>query len=335
MRDKFMKSEFVLATLIAGGLSFGATAADSEEPVLPLLGEVLDAIGSGREAFPIDEIDTATVRGIVERFGDHLALIEPDTEGTNTVSKVETYDEDYLRITVKAVEHGLAGQIRGAIEESNEKKAPRGVVVDLRYATGRSYPELARVAGLFAEAGLPVIEIDGGMIESENSGELFEMPVIVLVNGETSRAAEALAAVLRHSGNAIVIGQRTAGKAWTYRETVLSSGQKLQIADGDLKLGDGSLLSRDGVRPDIEVKVDSVLAGRFFKNPYHLPEESRPVEPLLNEAELVRRHNSLVGGVIITDPRMDEVATVQVERFIRDPVLGRALDLLKGLVLFR
>ena len=328
-----------MRALILIGLTIGlveqrhASAQDS----LPLLREVLGAVGDAGVTFPANEVDQAAVRGIINQFGDRLALVEPNGNGTNTVTRVEMHDSDFYRIVIDGVEPGLAAHVVDAIAEQTESM-PRGLVLDLRYAGGRSYDEVARVVGLFAGKGKPVIEVNGAMLESQNPAEPLGIPVVVLVNRETSRAAEALAAALRQVGRAVIIGQSTAGKAWTYRETVLPTGQKLQIASGDLKLGDGSMVSREGVTPDIEVMVDAGVERRYFRNPYFLPEGERRSAPRINEAELVRRRNNQLNGTSEMFDAEAEATSGEDEEepdVLRDPSLGRALDLLKGLVLIR
>ncbi len=124
----------------------------SGQDSLPLLHEVLGAVGEAGVTFAADEVDQAAVRGIIDRFGDRLALVEPDGNGTNTVTRVEMHDSEFLRIVIGGVEPGLAAHVVDGIAEQSAAM-PRGLVRDLRYAGGRSYDEVARVVGLYAGQG--------------------------------------------------------------------------------------------------------------------------------------------------------------------------------------
>src|SRR5207237_1979859 len=62
---------------------------------------------------------------------------------------------------------------------------------------------------------------------------VFQGTIMVLIDGETSGPAEAMAAVLKTHGQALLIGQPSAGRAVEYSDFSLSSGKILRIAVGE------------------------------------------------------------------------------------------------------
>jgi C-terminal processing protease CtpA/Prc len=162
-----------------------------------------------------------------------------------------------------------------------------------------------------------------------------------------------LAAVLRETGSGLVIGASTAGRAMIAQEFPLSNGQRLRIAMAGIKLGNGAVLSARGVKPDIEVAVGAEDEQAYLTDPFRelqasnllaaatssstnnvANETNRPPRHRFTEADLVRerreganREPALAGpGAKETEPE---------KPMVRDPVLARALDLIKGLAVVR
>jgi hypothetical protein len=167
----------------------------------------------------------------------------------------------------------------------------------------------------------------------------------VTINSKTSGAAEGLAAVLRETSTGLLLGGRTAGLARLFKDFPLSNGGTLRVAVGEIKLGDGSDFS-GGVKPDIAVEVSPADEASYWEHPYQAPARAGTTNLAgtnvdaaastnqggyhpFNEAELVREQRDgadleaeFAGRQDQPDPGL---------KLINDPVLARALDLLKGL----
>src|SRR5204862_1769139 len=77
----------------------------------------------------------------------------------------------------------------------------------------------------------------------------------VLIDGETSGPAEAMAAALKTHGQALLIGQSSAGRAVEYSDFPLSSGKILRIAVGEVIAPNGQSLFPGGVKPGLPVEL--------------------------------------------------------------------------------
>jgi hypothetical protein len=167
---------------------------------------------------------------------------------------------------------------------------------------------------------------------------------MALINRRTAGAAEALAAVLRQERIGLILGGPTAGEAYVFKEFPLESGQRLRVATQRVKLAGGEWIGSEGVKPDIAVVVDPAEEQAWFDDPYLLPKgalaagAATPVASTnsprrrITEAELVRqqREGNPDEDLPVTRPREEPVKPL-----VRDPVLARALDLLKGLAIVR
>jgi C-terminal processing protease CtpA/Prc len=211
-----------------------------------------------------------------------------------------------------------------------------GLVLDLRFAAGTDYAAAARLAGQFLGRATVVMSLGGQEFASPAGDSAFTLPTMVLVNGRTSGAAEALAEVLRQNEAALIIGNRTAGAAGVFEDFVLTTGQRLRVVTATVKLREGTEVPPGGVTPDIAISASLADERSFLENPYgssgrtNAAAGTRPAR--LTEADLVRMRRERRD----TPSRAPvETPATSVAPVVADPVLARALDLLKGIALVK
>ncbi len=299
------------------------------------------------------QLDRAAVNSLVTALSPKVMLVggepEPASNGL-LLSRVSLFDGEIAYFRVARVESGLAEALRKLCESMAATNKLKGIVLDLRYASGEDHAEAAAVADLFLTKERPLLSWGTVAVKSKQKTDALSWPVAALVNIQTARAAESLAAVLRETGAGLLLGSRTAGQAMMAQEFPLKNGQKLRIATAPILVGQGTALTIEGVKPDISVQVspederayyaDSfrsvtntnqpTAAGSTSANPDNGTNRARRTR--LNESELVREHRE--GTLLDSErpPRRDREAD---EAVVLDPTLARALDLLKGLAVVR
>ncbi len=342
---------FTLLTGLLPGL--GATPSDATPDFQEIYGLLRDNLTGTNAA----DLNQAAVNGLLDQLYPKVTLLPPAqtaTEETNapSVIKTEVMDNAYGYFRFDEVAPGAAKELRQAYDKLNAKKSLAGLIIDLRFADGTSYESTAAVADLFFATERPLINWGEGMKKSAANKDAWRLPVTVLVNAKTAGAAEALAGILREGGIALVLGSPTAGQASEFKEFKLKDGQRLRIATAPIKLGNGKDLPATGLKPDIEVPVSLEDEETYLENAYQViprpgtlaTTENAVANPdaetgtntttrRLNEAELVRRHRE---GLDIDSerPTLSPVEPADEEPeppVLQDPVLARALDLLKGL----
>jgi hypothetical protein len=186
------------------------------------------------------------------------------------------------------------------------------------------------------------------MMQSKANANAIALPLSILVNGKTAGAAEALAAILRDSQRAIVLGSTTAGDAAMSQDFPLKNGANLRIATSAIKMGAGETLSPQGLKPDIQVAGTPENEQAYYANPFtdlsamvipsilgnptnSVTHDARP-RVVINEQELMRERKARP-GVDMED--MTPIGTsgqpATEKPVVRDPVLGRGLDLVRSL----
>ena len=92
--------------------------------------------------------------------------------------------------------------------------------------------------------------------------------IVVLADGDTAGAAEAVAGVIRIYDKAVMIGQQTAGQAVEYSDLKLPSGKVLRVAVSEAVLPEGNPLFPGGLKPDVPVEMaGGRKAGNFSAEP--------------------------------------------------------------------
>jgi C-terminal processing protease CtpA/Prc len=170
---------------------------------------------------------------------------------------------------------------------------------------------------------------------SSDRDPAFRGLVMVLTDGDTVGAAEAIAAALRFYNKALLIGQVTAGRAAEYSDLSLPSGKILRVAVAEMVSPEGRPLFPEGIKPDLPIEMSMPdkrqifqLSGEKGMGPF-VYEGARPH---MNEA-------ALLAG---TNPEVEAAEAAQQRRgrspekpSTNDPVLQRALDVVTSLEVYQ
>ncbi len=225
-----------------------------------------------------------------------------------------------------------------------------GVIVDLRdTAAPDDYAGAARAASFFVPAGTVLFTIQGLQVAQQvyatgtapglaGGGPVCTLPLVVLVNGRTRGAAEALADALRRDAGAIVVGRSTAGEAALFVQKRLkaSPGRVLRVAQAPVLRPDGTPLAGQALAPDIAVYVDAkdeaVVLAQLDLGPAARGLVEAPLRHRMNEMSLVHEENPEIEEILSEQYRQakGEVTAAPVQ----DVALMRAVDILKGIALY-
>jgi hypothetical protein len=347
---------FGIKTLLAGlavFLALGSSSRAEGTNETPEFKEVYDLIRAHLPGISEADLNQAAIKGLVSALAPRVALAEDGQKAATSseaslVSRSSLLDKTIAYVRIGRVGPGLAEAVRGAYTMLGATNKLVGLVLDLRYADGGDYAAIADVADLFASKEKPLLDWGNGMVSSKAKSNSIDVPVALLTNHRTSRAAEALAAVLRQMGTGLILGGKTAGEALITQDFPLKSGQHLRVATVPIRLGDGSSLLGQSIKPDIAVEVDPDRERAFFADAFkevlktnspaiasmnatNQPDRS-PRKTKFNEAELVRERKE----GILPDSDTEPTGRADLETpVIQDPVLARAMDLLQGLAVVR
>ncbi len=344
---------------VAALVLFSTTGRAEVTNAPPDFREVYDLIRAHLAGQSDAELNQAAVRGLVDQLRGKVSLVTGKSDDGAGASTSEAplvlpalYDGSVACLRVGRVAEGLAGKAAAAWKSLDGSNQLTGVVLDLRFATGHDYAAAVATAGLFISKDLPLLDWGNGLVHSKANNDAITLPLVVLVNHQTADAAEALAAVLREDARAVILGSTTAGEATIGRDFPLKNGQYLRIATAAVKLGNGQTLSASGVKPDIQITLKPDEEKAYYAEPFkefsassgpgddttNLNATNQTPHPHLTEADLIRERKERPGMELQYEPMPDgaDGAPRALEKpVVRDPVLARALDLVKGISAFR
>ncbi|MFZ9249091.1 MAG: S41 family peptidase [Candidatus Nanopelagicales bacterium] len=175
---------------------------------------------------------------------------------TNPV-EAKILNDGVISIAISEFNRGSARALRAALGSSGQEIT--GVILDLRGNPGGLLVEAVDVAGAFLNGGL-VVEFH----RSGQSPEVFNAlgngdsrtPLVVIVDRGTASAAEVVAAALQDRNRAIIVGEKTFGKATVQNSESLSNGAEIELTVGYYITPSGKKLEGQGIEPDIEVSAN-------------------------------------------------------------------------------
>ncbi len=143
-----------------------------------------------------------------------------------------------------------------AIKESDA----RGLILDLRSNPGGSLSVVVDIARQILPKGLVVYTEDreGNRTEYSCDGKNeLQIPLVVLVNGNSASASEILAGAIKDYDKGVLIGTTTFGKGIVQRLLPLSDGTALKLTVSAYYTPKGNNIHNIGIEPDIECVFDA------------------------------------------------------------------------------
>jgi carboxyl-terminal processing protease len=173
-------------------------------------------------------------------------------------------DEKLAYLRVFSFSAGAAEQLEQATSQLVEQGVT-GAIVDLRDNPGGLLSEAVDIASVYIEEGL-VCRTDG-LHEEEHEYRVTgvathpALPLVVLVNGGSASAAEIVAGALVDHDRAMLVGERTFGKASVQTIAPLLGGGALKLTTAKYLTPAGADITGLGLEPSV-VAADDPLTQR-------------------------------------------------------------------------
>ncbi|MCB1175883.1 MAG: S41 family peptidase [Leptospiraceae bacterium] len=161
-----------------------------------------------------------------------------------------------------------------------------GLILDLRSNPGGYLQEAIDLSDLFLAANLPVVQVRGAenrVKRTSRPAVISGLPIIVLINAGSASASEIVASALMDHNAALVLGERSFGKA-TVQSIHPISPVRLKYTIARYYAPRGYTIQVYGVMPDVQVspEVDGAFPARYREEDMwkHLPElDERETDP--------------------------------------------------------
>lgn len=193
-------------------------------------------------------------------------------------------------------------------EDGLKKLLPQvkeGIVLDLRNNPGGLLQDAVDAASLFIEAPRLIVSTKGRLTDqnqefnSNNKSAIKDMPLVILINKGSASGAEIVAGAVKDWHRGILIGTNTFGKGSVQSVLPLRDGSALKLTTATYFTPQGTNINEIGIKPDIEIALTSEEEEKLWKAKTKTEEKKEGLDLSL------------------------------------DPQLRRAVDLLKGLRVFK
>lgn len=197
--------------------------------------------------------------------------------------------------------------------EELKKEGMKALVLDLRNNPGGLLSAAVEVASEFLGDSKLIVYTQGRKKENyqefraRSRASFSNLPVVILVNEGSASGSEIVAGALQDHHRAVLLGEKTFGKASVQSVIPLADGSGLRLTVAKYYTPSGRSIQRDektgagGVAPDISVPVTREAQAK-----------------LMSQSDL------------IYIPGKGAQSSVKKEEMVRDEVLDRALEILKA-----
>ena len=185
-------------------------------------------------------------------------------------------------VTIENFDDRCAAESIAVIDELLAQGA-EALIFDVRNNPGGYAHELVKLLDYLLPEGdlFRTVDYQGKESVDTSDAACLDIPMAVLVNGDSYSAAEFFAAALQEYEAATVVGEKTTGKGHFQSTFRLSDGSAVALSIGKYFTPKGVSLEGVGIQPDVEVPVEPSLAAEIAYNRLS-PEEDPQLQAALN-----------------------------------------------------
>lgn len=195
---------------------------------------------------------------------EHTVAVTRGTVKT-PVAKAKMLQGNIGLVTIVNFNANCYTETKAAIQQLLDEGAEK-LIFDVRNNPGGRVSELVSLLDYLLPEGVLFRSVSNTGAESvdKSNASCLEIPMAVLVNGNSYSAAEFFAAALQEYEWATVVGEKTVGKG-NYQVTyTLQDGSAVGLSIGKYYTPQGKHLEGVGILPDVVVPVDKETAAAIY-----------------------------------------------------------------------
>ena len=193
----------------------------------------------------------------VLRQGERVTLSVERRQVQTVVASGRMLTDKIGLVTIENFDSRCAEETIAAIDDLLGQGAEK-LIFDVRNNPGGYAKELVKVLDYLLPEGelFRTVDYAGKENVDHSDADCLDIPMAVLVNGDSYSAAEFFAAALSEYGVADVVGEKTCGKGYFQNTIRLSDGSAVGLSVGKYFTPKGVSLAGVGITPDVVVPVD-------------------------------------------------------------------------------
>ena len=222
--------------------------------------------------------ENTTVNITVVRGGAEKTMEVTRRAIRTPVVESELLQENIGLITIFNFNSNCAEETIAAIEKLMAQGAQK-LIFDVRNNPGGYAQELVKVLDYLLPEGklFTTVDYTGAEHTDMSDASCLELPMAVLVNGNSYSAAEFFAAAMAEYEAAVVVGEKTSGKGYFQSTYQLPDGSAVGLSIGKYYTPKGQSLADVGITPDVPVSLEN---GQTGLNPMEDPQVLAAIDAL-------------------------------------------------------
>ena len=227
-----------------------------------------------------------SIHAVVVREGlDHDLEVDITREEiTLPTVQSEMLDGDIGYIYLSNFAANTAEEFEETVEDL-KKQGMKAMILDVRYNPGGILASVVQILDDILPEGTVVYTEDKyGKRTDEISDEEHQMqlPIAVLINGDSASASEILAGAIRDFDYGTLIGTTTYGKGVVQKTFAMEDGSAVKLTIEEYFTPDGENINGKGIAPDIELEYE-FLGGEEDEYDYSLDNQIQKAIEVLKE----------------------------------------------------
>lgn len=274
-----------------GGLEItGVTVGGSAEAAGLLAGDRIVAVdGQSILAMTVEQVKelirgevNTNVQITVMRLTEERTVTVTRKQIKSPVAMAKMLENHIGLVTIKNFNANSKSETIGAIEQLLAQGAQK-LIFDVRYNPGGSAEEMVGILDHL----LPAVEVfrtedyRGNTSVEYSDEKCLDIPMAVVVNGESYSAAEFFAAALSEYEWAVVVGEKTCGKGYFQYTYQLPDGSAVGLSVGRYYTPKGLSLANVGVTPNVLQTVTKEQAQAIYAGTL-APESDPQIQAAVN-----------------------------------------------------
>ena len=174
---------------------------------------------------------------------------------------VDSTDATIGHVKINSFAKNTAKELEQAVTDLREKGVKK-FIFDVRYNPGGLLDQAIMIANMFVENGKTILNVEDrdGNIKSYNASEKYGTfkitePYVLLVNEGSASASEILAAALKESADATLIGKKTYGKGTVQSVVEVGENAELKYTMAKWLTPNKTWIHKIGIEPTEEVSM--------------------------------------------------------------------------------
>ena len=169
-------------------------------------------------------------------------------------------------ISLSSFEEVSSEQFKKAVDDLTAQGMEK-LIVDLRNNGGGVVQAAKEIADYLLPDGKTIVSFKGKGIDdstySSDDGHEVDVPIILLVNGESASASEVLTGALKDNNWATIVGEKTFGKGIAQGVFNLPDGSGLKLTTAYYYTPSGECIHKLGIEPDVTVALAEDLKSKI------------------------------------------------------------------------